>query len=76
MIRSVEIKGLRGILDGKLDDLTPLVVIVGPNGSGKSTILDALLIGASPVPGDAIGRGGSASSGNKQRRALACLSRS
>src|SRR5579862_2418909 len=51
MIRSIEIKGLRGIQEGKHDDLTPLVVLVGTNGSGKSTILDALLIGASPRPG-------------------------
>jgi hypothetical protein len=56
VIRSVEIKDLRGIRNGKLADLTPLVVLVGPNGSGKSTILDALLIGSSPVPGDAVGR--------------------
>jgi predicted ATPase len=56
MIRSVEIKGLRGIREGAVSDLTPLVVLVGPNGCGKSTVLDALLIGASPVPGSAIGR--------------------
>jgi predicted ATPase len=56
VIRSIEIKGLRGIREGRLDDLTPLVVLVGPNGSGKSTVLDALLIGASLVPGDAVGR--------------------
>ena len=43
MIRSVEIKNFRGIQDGKLEDLTPLVILVGPNGCGKSTILDALL---------------------------------
>jgi hypothetical protein len=54
MIRSVEIKNFRGIQDGKLEDLTPLVILVGPNGCGKSTILDALLIGANPVPGEAI----------------------
>jgi predicted ATPase len=45
MIRSIEIKGLRGIKEGKLDDFTPLVILVGPNGCGKSTVLDALLIG-------------------------------
>lgn len=56
MIRSVEIKGLRGIREGSLSDLTPLVVLVGPNGSGKSTILDALLIAANPRPPDAIGQ--------------------
>ena len=56
MITSVEVQGLRGIRQGKLTDLTPLVVLVGPNGSGKSTILDAILIGASPYTGDAIGR--------------------
>ena len=56
MIKSIEIKGLRGILEGKLDDLAPLTILVGPNGCGKSTILDALLIGASPFPGEAIGQ--------------------
>src|SRR5215813_2248125 len=54
MIRSIEIKNLRGIQDGKLEDLTTLTILVGPNGCGKSTILDALLIGASPTPGSAI----------------------
>jgi predicted ATPase len=53
VIRSVEIKGLRGIREGKLTDLNPLVVLVGPNGSGKSTVLEALLIGASPLPVEA-----------------------
>ncbi len=48
MIRSVEIKGLRGIREGKLTDLTPLVVLVGPNGSGKSTVLEGIFLGASP----------------------------
>jgi energy-coupling factor transporter ATP-binding protein EcfA2 len=55
VIRSVEIKSLRGIRTGKLTDVTPLVVLVGPNGSGKSTVLDALLIAANPRPPDAIG---------------------
>lgn len=45
MINSVEVTRLRGIREGKLDELTPLVVLVGPNACGKSTILDALLIG-------------------------------
>lgn len=56
MIRSVEIKGLRGIRTGSLTHLTPLVVLVGPNGSGKSTILDSLLIAANPRPPEAIGQ--------------------
>ncbi len=47
MIQSVEIQGLRGIREGKVTDLSPLVVLVGPNGCGKSTILEAILIGAS-----------------------------
>lgn len=54
MIRSIEVTNLRGIQQGKLDDLTPLTILVGPNGSGKSTILDALLIGASSNPEIAI----------------------
>jgi predicted ATPase len=56
VIRSIEIKGLRGIREGQLADLTPLVVLVGPNGSGKSTILEGLLIGASPASNEAIAR--------------------
>ena len=55
MIKSVTIKNLRGIREGELSELTPLVVLVGPNSSGKSTILDALLIGASPRPGESMG---------------------
>src|SRR5438874_12511058 len=54
VIRSVEIKGLRGIREGKLVDLSPLVVLVGPNGSGKSTVIEGMLIAASPVTSDAI----------------------
>ena len=56
VIQSVEIKGLRGIREGKLTELSPLVVLVGPNGSGKSTVLDALLIAANPSPGEGIGQ--------------------
>ena len=56
MIKSLEIKGLRGIRGGELHDFSRLVVLVGPNGSGKSTILDALLMCANPRPGSGIGR--------------------
>jgi predicted ATPase len=56
VISSIEINRLRGIREGKLADLTPLVVLVGPNGSGKSTILDALFLGASSNPADAVGQ--------------------
>jgi predicted ATPase len=51
VIRSIEIKGLRGIREGKLSDLSPLVVLVGPNGSGKSTVIEGMLISASPDTG-------------------------
>ena len=54
MIQSMEIKGFRGIREGSLADLTPLVVLVGPNGSGKSTVIEAMLVGASSLPGDAL----------------------
>ncbi|NJL30554.1 MAG: AAA family ATPase [Phycisphaerales bacterium] len=50
MIKSIAIENLRGIAEGKIDDLAQVNIIVGPNNSGKSTILDALLIGASPNP--------------------------
>jgi len=56
VISSVEITRFRGIREGKLEDLTPLVVLVGPNGCGKSSVLDAILIGAAPVVRDAIGQ--------------------
>ncbi len=48
MISSVEITQFRGIREGKLEDLTPLTILVGPNGCGKSSVLDALLIAADP----------------------------
>jgi hypothetical protein len=53
MIRSIEITNFRGIQSGKLENLTPLTILVGPNGCGKSTILDALLLGAHPIPSKA-----------------------
>jgi predicted ATPase len=58
VISAVEIRNFRGIQRGTLEGLTPLTVLVGPNASGKSTILDALLIGANPVPGYAVGQVG------------------
>jgi predicted ATPase len=54
VIRSIEINRLRGIREGKLADLTPLVVLVGPNGSGKSTVIEGILIGASPLTVEAL----------------------
>ena len=50
MLTAVTIKGLRGIREGELRDLTPLAVLVGPNGAGKSTILEAIQICASQQP--------------------------
>lgn len=59
MITSIEIENLRGIRSGRLEGLTPLTILTGPNltgpnASGKSTVLDALLIAASPAPGEAV----------------------
>jgi predicted ATPase len=56
VIRSVEIKGLRGIREGTLTDLSPLVVLVGPNGSGKSTVIEAILIAATPTTAQVVRR--------------------
>ncbi len=56
MIKSLKITKLRGIREGSIAGLAPLTVLIGPSGSGKSTILDALLLGLSGSPGDAIGR--------------------
>ena len=50
MIKSIEIEKFRGIENGKLDDFTPLTILVGPNSCGKSTVLDALFLGASSDP--------------------------
>jgi energy-coupling factor transporter ATP-binding protein EcfA2 len=56
MIHEVTISGLRGIDEGRIADLSPLVVFIGPNGAGKSTVLDALFIGGGDAPGDDVGR--------------------
>lgn len=56
MLDSVSIKGLRRITDLTVKGLAPLTIFVGRNGTAKSTILDAMLIGASPAPEEAVGR--------------------
>lgn len=56
MITAIRIRSLRGIRSGAVEGLSPLSVLVGPNGCGKSTVLEALLLGASGAPGDAVGR--------------------
>ncbi len=54
MISSVDIKSFRGISEGTIKDLSSLVVLVGPNGAGKSTVIEAILIGGSPLTAEAI----------------------
>jgi len=39
-----------------VDGLAALTIITGLNGSCKSALVDALLVAASPAPGDAVGR--------------------
>ncbi len=41
MLRRIEIKGYKSLVDVRVD-LKPLVVLFGPNGAGKSNFLDAL----------------------------------
>ena len=55
-VDSVFARGFRGIVEARVDGLAPLTIITGPNGSCKSALVDALLVGASPTPGDAVGR--------------------
>jgi len=56
VLQAINVKNLRGLRSAEITDLTRLVVLVGPNGSGKTSLLDAMDIGASPSPGEAIGR--------------------
>jgi predicted ATPase len=56
VIRAIAVKNLRGLRSAEITELTRLLVLVGPNGSGKSTVLDAIDVGASPLPGHAVGR--------------------
>lgn len=55
MITTIEIENLRGIREGRLEGLGPLTILTGPNACGKSAVLDALLIGASSEPWEAVG---------------------
>jgi hypothetical protein len=54
MLRTISITNLRGIKEGKIDGFAPATILVGPNNCGKSTVLDAILLGASPVPQDVL----------------------
>lgn len=56
LISSIRLENVRGVREGELRELRELTVLTGHNGCGKSTVLDALLIGASPQVGDAVGR--------------------
>jgi predicted ATPase len=39
-IEQLHVRNFRALRDVRLDDLTPLTVLLGPNGSGKSTLFD------------------------------------
>jgi len=56
LVRSVSIRGLRGIAEGELNGLSGITVLVGPNNSGKSTVLEALYLAASGCEYDLLGR--------------------
>jgi hypothetical protein len=55
VIRSLHIQNLRGIREGRIEELSPLVVLVGPNSAGKSTVLDAIYVAAGSTPEKALG---------------------
>ncbi len=55
VIRNIEIKNLRGFRHFRLEGLTDLTILTGRNACGKSTVLDALLMGASPDFLEAVG---------------------
>lgn len=55
-ISRISIQGLRGVDTPTPLELAPLNVFVGRNGVGKSTVIDALLLGSSQNPPDALGR--------------------
>jgi energy-coupling factor transporter ATP-binding protein EcfA2 len=50
VIRSIELKRFRGIREGKVENLSPLTVLVGRNACGKSAVLEALYIGSHRAP--------------------------
>jgi len=54
-LRDVEIKGFRGIAEGKLEGLSGLNVLVGRNDVGKSTILEALYLASTGCDMDILG---------------------
>ena len=56
LVRSVSIRGFRGIAKGVLDDLSGITVLVGRNNVGKSTVLEALYLAASGCDSDLLGR--------------------
>ena len=47
MLKSLQIKNFRGIVEGKIEGLAPLSILVGANGQGKSTVLEAAHLFAS-----------------------------
>ena len=56
LVKSVSIRGLRGIAEGTLSDLSGITVLIGRNNTGKSTVLEALYLATAGCDSDMLKR--------------------
>jgi energy-coupling factor transporter ATP-binding protein EcfA2 len=51
MLKTLEIENMRGIRKGTISDFSRINILIGPNGCGKSTVLESLVLLATPFSG-------------------------